>query len=143
MRPSLILLILVCMSACSGNRVGSDDRSLGNEHIAIWRASRSEGDKPGMGIELRFSGKGVKGTYFIMDPSDPSNFRQGRSVPMKTISDGPKRLVFAVQLPGSNDWQFGIRFDHPLAGKSVKAMMEWTQSFELPLEFRLVSEKLR
>jgi hypothetical protein len=143
MKWVFVFSLFVCMSACSGGRVGSPERRSGSEQIAIWRAWRSEGDKPGMGLEIRVSSKGVEGTYVLMDPADPSDFKRGRPVPMKTISESPKRLVFAVHLPGSSEWHFGLRFDHPLAGDSVLAVMEWTQTFELPLEFYRVSARSR
>ncbi len=143
MRYIVLLLILVIGSSCSVNRGASRDGGPGKDLVAIWRASRSEGDKPGIGIELRFGGKGVDGTYYLMDPSDPSNFRRGRAVKMKTISEDRKRLVFSVRIPGKQEWQFAIRFDQPLAGECAKAMMEWTHTFELPLEFRPMSAMIK
>jgi len=133
---ALCLLILVGAFGCVKERPLQKASASEAQHASSWRAFLENGDKPGIGIELRTTKAGVTGIYYLMDPNDPANFHRGRKVKMRTLQDDPKYLIFAVTLPGIGDREVHIRFDRPLEGDRVRGMIGRTPSLALPLEFK-------
>jgi len=63
----------------------------------IWRASDENGDKPGIGYELRIEDGKVTGTAYILDPDYPHNFSHGRRAAMTIVEQSAKEITFRVK----------------------------------------------
>jgi len=84
--PRLLLsfLLLVALLGCQ------HDRSR------VWRASEDNGDKPGIGFELKKDGEKITGVAFILDPNFPHDFSHGVKLDMVLLQQVPKEIRFLV-----------------------------------------------
>jgi hypothetical protein len=75
---------------------------LGCQHVSsqAWRASEDNGDKPGIGFELRKEGEKVTGSAFLLDPDFPHDFTHGVKLPMMPLEQSAKEVKFSVQWNG-------------------------------------------
>jgi len=63
----------------------------------VWRASGDNGDKPGIGLELRMDAQEISGYAFLLDPDSPHDFSHtGLRRPMTVISQSPNEISFRI-----------------------------------------------
>jgi hypothetical protein len=63
----------------------------------VWRASTENGDKPGIGYELRKEKGTVAGYGYILDPDHPHDFSHGKRAAMIIAEQSPNQIVFRVK----------------------------------------------
>lgn len=85
-----------------------------------WRASDQNGDKPGIGYELRNEDGRITGEAYILDPDFPHDFSHGRRAAMTVVEQSPKEITFRVRW--SRDLKATLRFQF----KEVN----WPDSFQ-------------
>jgi hypothetical protein len=73
-----------------------------------WRASKENGDNPGMGYELRSENGKVAGDAYILNPGYPNDFSHGRRTPMTIVGQSPGELT--VRVSWSRDLTATLRF---------------------------------
>jgi hypothetical protein len=66
-------------------------------HGQAWRASDENGDKPGIGYELRVENGAITGTAYILDPNFPHDFSHGRHAAMRIMRQSPQEITFRVE----------------------------------------------
>lgn len=104
-----ILALLLVLLSCQ--KVGT----------RVWRASGDNGDKPGIGLELRRDAKEISGFAFLLDPDSPHDFSHtGLRRAMTVVSQSANELVFRV------DWNENAT--ETLVFRFEKA--DWPDSFE-------------
>jgi hypothetical protein len=95
--------------------------SCRNDDARIWRASGDNGDKPGIGLELRKDARGISGFAFLLDPDYPHEFvHTGLRRAMTVVSQSPKELIFRVAWNENATETLMFRFEQA----------DWPDSFE-------------
>jgi hypothetical protein len=89
-----------------------------------WRASSENGDKPGIGIELRRKGSALSGTLFVIDPNRPHDFRSGRAFSIRVDKDTGEEVVFTVQFATDNIQTQRLIFDPPANRMKLRGTLE-------------------
>jgi hypothetical protein len=101
----LIIAVVLCatFSACN---TAEDHGPLAQ----IWRASDENGDKPGIGYELRTEGGKVSGEAYILDPGFPHDFSRGKRAAMAIVGQSPGEITFRVKWNRDLDAVLRFRF---------------------------------
>ena len=86
----------------------------------VWRASEDNGDKPGIGYELRVANGAVAGDAYILDPDHPRDFARGKRAAMTIVEQSPREIIFRVRW--SRDLKATLRFRFKQA--------DWPDSFQ-------------
>lgn len=95
--------------------------SCQNAGMRIWRASEDNGDKPGIGFELRKDGRGISGFAFLLDPDFPNDFAHtGLRRAMTLVSQSSNAVSFRVEWNENSTEILVFRFE--------KA--DWPDSFD-------------
>jgi hypothetical protein len=104
-----ILALLLVLLSCQ--KVGT----------RVWRASGDNGDKPGIGLELRRDAKEISGFAFLLDPDSPHDVSHtGLRRAMTVISQSPNEISFRIAWNETSTETLVFRFE--------KA--DWPDSFE-------------
>jgi hypothetical protein len=74
----------------------------------VWRASNTDGDKPGLGYELRIEDGKVIGAAYVIDAEHPHDFSHGRRAEMRIVDQSPTQITFRVHW--SDDLKATLRF---------------------------------
>jgi hypothetical protein len=98
----------------------------------MWRASDENGDKPGIGYELRNENGRIAGDAYILDPGFPHDFSHGRRAAMTIVEQTPGQITFRVQW--DSDLKATLRFQFKEAG--------WPDSFHAVVSEIMGSESL-
>jgi hypothetical protein len=109
LRFFVTLALLATLSQC--------DRPVEGQ---TWRASDDNGDKPGLGYELRNDNGKVSGDAYIIDPGFPHDFSHGRRAAMTLVKQSPGEITFRVEW--DRDLKATLRFQFNAAG--------WPDSFQ-------------
>ena len=138
MLPRLLTLCLcVVASGCVQEAVKQTDvRNV----RAVWRASEDNGDKPGFGIELTEESGRVNGTFFLLDPNKPHDFKAGKAFPTQVTQSGALELRFVVQLDNQKD-EFIVVLQSPLKGDRVSATLRDLREGTEPVALTFVRQK--
>jgi hypothetical protein len=116
---SRFLAFCLCAAA-----FGCSDQAVKQSTVrTVWRASTDNGDKPGNGIVLVEDGGRINGTFFLLDPNKPHNFKAGRAFPTEVVQAREGELRFVVRLGDNQKDEFAIVLQGPLTGKRVNATL--------------------
>jgi hypothetical protein len=111
-RLSYTLVLLAALAACT---------QPAEEHSGqAWRASDENGDKPGIGYELRNDNGKIACDAYILDPDFPHDFSHGRRAAMKIMEQTPTEITARVKW--DRDLQATFRFQFREA--------HWPDSFQ-------------
>jgi hypothetical protein len=86
----------------------------------IWSASEANGDKPGIGFELKKEGSMIAGFAFLLDPNFPHDFSHGVKIAMTPLGQSPKEARFLVSWSEKTKETLEFRFKE----------QEWSDSFD-------------
>jgi hypothetical protein len=86
--------------------------SCQNVDTRVWRASGDNGDKPGIGFELRKHAEEISGFAFLLDPDFPNDFSHtGFRRAMTFISQSPNEIRFRVAWNETSTETLVFRFE--------------------------------
>lgn len=95
----------------------------------------TNGDKPGIGIELSRTPHRVSGFMFILEPSKPHDFDAGLRLRMEIHSSTKQEIRFAVR--GMPD-EMVLRLFSPLAGSSFHGELQSADGKDSPTEYEFM-----
>ena len=94
----IVVNLAVCFAGCSlGSKNALDLRPSFPSSPTIWRASTENGDKPGIGMEIRRAGHDPTCLVFLLDPNFPHDFSKGRQCPTAITFQSKDAMEFTVQ----------------------------------------------
>ena len=107
---------------------------LGCQHASshIWRASEDNGDKPGIGFELKKEGAKITGVAFILDPNFPHDFTHGLKHDMLLLQRSPQEIQFLVPWSEKTKETLVFQFpeqDWPAAFQAMVTQISRTEKF--------------
>jgi hypothetical protein len=92
-----------------------------NVGTRVWRASGDNGNKPGIGFELRKDARGISGFAFLLDPDFPNDFSHtGLRRAMTVVGQSPNEISFRVAWNENATETLVFRFEKT----------DWPDSFE-------------
>ncbi len=139
MIQKLICIFLTFLSfGCSGEKSVRTDRK--DEGATVWRASRANGDKPGVGYELIRTPKGdeshFKGTFYMLDPNKPHDFISGQSVELNIFQANDYEVHFQIPIPALQNEKYVFYLEGDWNSDEVYAIEQTSNTNARPLLFK-------
>lgn len=117
-RRSLVAILIAFLFSCAVKHRVPEMQPV------IWRASESNGDKPGVGYEIIDKSGKISGSFLLFEPNRPHNFETAVRIPMTLVKVSTNQYRATVHYPKSEADELDIRFDGPLEGSAKKAVIQ-------------------
>ncbi len=101
----------------------------------VWRASNDYGDKPGNGLELSLQSNAVSGTFFLLEPSKPHDFKSGPAFPLKILERRGFELVCEVRYNENFLDKFVLKLPQNFPRREFTAILQDVKPGTTPMEF--------
>lgn len=116
--------VIAVISACLVTSVVAGCRTSAPAAGGTWRAFASNGDKPGIGIELVQRGSDTSGAMYILDPNHPGDFSTGRRCTMAIQRQTEHELYFSVRWLPTMREDLVLHVARPLCGKTFRGVLD-------------------
>ena len=110
---------------------------------SVWRASVSNGDKPGVGFEIIEGGDGPSGSFFLSDPSQPPNFDTAFRIPMKLLKVSANEYHASVRASRGGTDELSIRFVNQPDAFTRTAVIQQLNQPSSPRDYTFVRQRPR
>jgi hypothetical protein len=107
----------------------------------VWIASTENGDKPGIGLRLVQSQRGISGSAYVLHPDHAHDFSHGAKRKMEVTNSTTREVRFRVDWGDAKERSYILQFDEPLASKPVKGTLREVGETGQPTELTFTRAK--
>lgn len=115
---SLVALLAVALFSCAVKHEVVEMQPV------VWRASESNGDKPGVGYEIVEGTGKISGSFLLFEPSQPHNFDTAVRIPMTIVRVSANEHHAIVRAPSGETDELSIRFVGQADASTRKAVIQ-------------------
>lgn len=130
---SLIALAAIAFFSCAVKH------EIAETQPVVWRASESNGDKPGVGYEIVEAAK-LSGSFLLFEPSKPHDFDTATRIPMTLVKVSANEYRANVRAPSGGMDELSIRFVGQPDASTRKAVVQQLNRPSAPQDFTFVRQ---